>query len=58
MTDLIYRCPGCNNNSKYFHMEKVEFEKHISIMCWDICGMDFDVPHLWFFLNSWRDNLE
>lgn len=58
MNELIYICPGCQNNSIEVKLQKVEFETHISIMCWNICGMDFDVNPIWFFLNSWRDKNE
>jgi hypothetical protein len=58
MIKLIYICPGCNNNNIDVSLTELQLETHISIMCWDICGMDFDVTPMWFFLNSWRDEDE
>ena len=58
MNKIIFNCPGCNNSSNMVRLEKVELGSHISIMCWDICGMDFDVCHIWFWLNSWVDEDE
>lgn len=58
MKDRIFKCPGCFNYSNMVKLQKIEFESHISIMCWDICGMDFDVNYMWFWLNSWVDEDE
>lgn len=55
---LIYLCPGCNLNSQQTRLQYVDLTHlngKVSIMCWDECGMDFDVSGIWFFLNSWRD---
>jgi len=52
---LIYVCPGCSLNSQQTRLSYVDLNGKFSIMCWNECGMDFDVSGIWFFLNSWRD---
>ena len=42
-------CPMCGKLSDtYCRLNNGQ----VSVMCWDSCGMDFDVTGLWFMLNS------
>jgi len=50
--DFIICCPMCGTWEK---TQYVELQNGmVSIMCWDECGMDYDVNGMWFFLNRMR----
>jgi len=46
----IAPCPHCGT------IERTQWYHHpdspvVDIMCWDNCGMDFQVNYIWFMLN-------
>ena len=43
-------CPHCGSLvTSYVDLREVN--GMLSVMCWDVCGMDFDVNGIWFMLN-------
>ena len=53
MSEYIVTCPNCGTfeNTQYSDNRDLPHVSHVSIMCWDNCGMDFDVNGIWFMLN-------
>lgn len=48
--EFLVPCPVCGT------FERTQYVQHhqtgvVDIMCWDNCGMDFQVNGLWFMLN-------
>lgn len=53
-----FRCPGCgldNHQTKLDHL-RMPSTGNVAIMCWDECGMDFEMNMIWWMMNSWRDD--
>lgn len=46
---MIVPCPNCGD---VFNTEWVRLPYHYAVMCWEVCGMDFDVSTTWVILNS------
>ncbi len=48
-------CPNCGKLSETY----VRLNNGlVSVMCWDPCGMDFDVNGVWFMLNHRKEEDE
>ena len=54
---MNYNCPGCGGNSRHSRMDYLRLNDppRVAIMCWDNCGMDFEVNLIWWMLNHWED---
>lgn len=54
---MNYRCPGCGSSSEYTRMQHVMLNNppRVAIMCWDECGMDFEVNLFYWMMNSWGE---
>lgn len=47
----LVACPHCGTpTSTHVHLQN----GMVGVMCWDVCGMDFEVNGIWFMLNSWE----
>jgi len=51
--EFLVPCPVCGT------FERTEYVQHhetgaVDVMCWDNCGMDFQVNGIWFMLNRVR----
>ena len=52
-----YRCPGCGSSSEVVRMQYLYLNNppRVAIMCWDVCGMDFEVNLFYWMMNSWGE---
>lgn len=48
---FIVPCPCCGTTQGTAHVDTRDINGKVSVMCWDHCGMDFDVNGIWFMLN-------
>ena len=44
-------CPNCGTFHNVQYVDTRDINGKVSVMCWDICGIDFDVTGIWFMLN-------
>ena len=44
-------CPNCGTFDNVEYVDTRDINGKVSVMCWDICGIDFDVSGIWFMLN-------
>jgi len=44
-------CPNCGSWQNIQYVDTRDLNGKVSIMCWNSCGMDFDVNGIWFMLN-------
>tara|TARA_B100000963_G_scaffold281489_1_gene249995 strand:- start:721 stop:903 length:183 start_codon:yes stop_codon:yes gene_type:complete len=44
-------CPNCGSWGNIEYVDLRDLNGKVSVMCWDSCGMDFDVSGIWFMLN-------
>ena len=57
MTDYIVPCPCCGRTRGVQYVDTRDLNGMVSVMCWDHCGMDFDVNGIWFMLNRIEVNV-
>ena len=55
---FIVPCPHCGTIHGTAYVDTREINGKVSVMCWDNCGMDFDVNGIWFMLNRIGDEEE
>ena len=48
---FIVPCPSCGTTIGTSYVDTRDVNGKVSVMCWDKCGMDFDVNGIWFMLN-------
>ena len=53
MLNYLVPCPNCGTFERLAtsYVDCRDLNGTVSVMCWDICGMDFDVSGIWFMLN-------
>ena len=49
-------CPNCGTLFRTSYVDCRDIDGSVSVMCWDVCGMDFDVNGIWFMLNRMEVN--
>lgn len=51
-------CPNCGDIMNTVYVDLRDKNGCVSVMCWENCGMDFDVSGIWFMLNRFEDDEE
>jgi hypothetical protein len=50
--NYIAPCPNCGTTNKTQWVSHEDLGKtEVDIMCWEVCGMDFQVNRIWWMLN-------
>ena len=48
---FIVPCPCCGTLDGTEYVDTRDINGKVSVMCWQNCGIDFDVNGIWFMLN-------
>ena len=56
MLSYLVPCPNCGTLFRTSYVDCRDIDGSVSVMCWDVCGMDFDVNGIWFMLNRMEVN--
>jgi hypothetical protein len=49
--EYVVPCPHCGTLEGTQYVDLRESSGMVAVMCWRVCGMDFDVNGIWFMLN-------
>ena len=47
----IVPCPHCYTIQGTAYVDTRDINGKVSVMCWDRCGMDYDVNGIWFMIH-------